>query len=310
MEKPRSEKIYLKAAVPAAAFLALSAVLTLGGMQTAAATEEEADRTAAVPEGLSYEVKFLLDPEQVLDEAHHLKKEWEQAFGITEDFVPYEVMYLETPEQEFQREGWSNRLRRKSGKKKVERTYKKRYPVADGNIAETYETAEKDGFAIPGKDAGKDAADGFEAQIDWGYEKMTLSFSCENSEKTERSDSLASFSAAEARAFLKKGMPEKEADWRQKGWGLVMTDRAEAAGPVRFLRAKGMLEEHEVTVEIWPVMEKDKNETGFTVELSFKAESFPEARDGRTKLTKLFDEKGILLHEDSLKTGMVLEAGL
>ena len=79
------------------------------------AVVEEADRTAAVPEGLSYEVKFLLDPEQVLDGEHHLKKEWEQAFGITEEFVPYEVMYLETPEQDFRQEGWYNRFRRKSG---------------------------------------------------------------------------------------------------------------------------------------------------------------------------------------------------
>ena len=164
---------------------------------------KEADWTAAVPEGLSYEVKFLLDPEQVLDEEHHLKKEWEQAFGITEEFVPYEVVYMETPEQDFRQEGWYNRFRRKSGKKKVERTFKKRYSVADGDIAAAYETAKKDGFLIPDKDAGKDAADGFEAQIDWGYDQMTLSFSYENSEKTEGSDSLASFSAAEARAFLK-----------------------------------------------------------------------------------------------------------
>lgn len=139
---------------------------------------------------------------------------------------------------------------------------------------------------------------------------MTLSFSYENSEKTEGSDSLASFSAEEARAFLKKGMPEKEADWKQKGWGLLMTDRAEAVGPVRFLREKGTLEDRVITVEIWPVMGADRNEPGFTVELSFKAGDFPDARDGRTKLTELLDEKGILLHEDSLKTGMLLDAGL
>ena len=71
-----------------------------------------------------HEVKFLLDPEQVLDEEHRLKKEWEQAFGITEEFVPYEVVYMETPEQDFRQEGWYNRFRRKSGKKKVERTFK------------------------------------------------------------------------------------------------------------------------------------------------------------------------------------------
>ena len=309
MENMKPKKIRLTAAVPAAV-LTLAAVLTFGGMQAAAAAEEDAGRMAPAPEGLSYEVKFLLDQKQVLDEAHLLKEEWKQELGITEDPVTFEVMYLETPEQEFQQAGWSNRLRRKSGKKKVECTCKKRYPVPEGDIAAACETAEKDGFMIPDKDAGKDAADGSEAQIDWGYEQMTLSFSFENSEKVEGSDSLASFSREEARAFVRKGMPEKEADWKQKGWGLMLIDRSEAVGPVRFLRAKGTLEGREVTAEIWPVTEKDKNEVSYTVELSFKAETFRDAEDGRAKLTELLDGKGVLLHEDSLKTGMILDAGL
>ena len=81
------------------------------------------------PEGLSYEVKFLINPETVLDQDHVLKEEWQQALGITQEYQSIEVMYLETPDRGFLSEGWINRLRRKPDKKKVELTYKKRYPV-------------------------------------------------------------------------------------------------------------------------------------------------------------------------------------
>ena len=98
---------------------------------------------------LSYEVKLLLDSQKVLGDDHLLKEEWKQAFGITEDYLPIEVMYLDTPEKDFHREGWINRLRLKSGKKKAERTYKKRYPIAGTDIAAACEAAKKDGFIIP-----------------------------------------------------------------------------------------------------------------------------------------------------------------
>ena len=96
---------------------------------------------------LSYEVKLLLDSQKVLGDDHLLKEEWKQAFGITEDYLPIEVMYLDTPEKDFHREGWINRLRLKSGKKKAERTYKKRYPVAGADLAAACEAAKKDGGA-------------------------------------------------------------------------------------------------------------------------------------------------------------------
>ena len=165
---------------------------------------------------LSYEVKLLLDSQKVLGDDHLLKEEWKQAFGITEDYLPIEVMYLDTPEKDFHREGWINRLRLKSGKKKAERTYKKRYPVAGADIAAACEAAKKDGFIIPDPSENtektdekekNDADELFEAGIDWGYEKMTLSLSCEDSAKLKGHDSLASISGDEAKAFLLEIMP-------------------------------------------------------------------------------------------------------
>ena len=263
---------------------------------------------------LSYEVKFLLDPQKVLDDAHLLTEDWRQTFGITEDYQPIEVMYLETPEKDFLQEGWINRLRLKSGKKKVERTYKKRYPVSGEDIAAALKTAEQEGFVLPEKTEKKaqkdeETAKGvFEAGIDWGYEKMTLSFSTEDSAKMKGHDSLTSVTDDEAKAFLLSAMPDIEADWKQSQWGITTLDRSMAVGPVRLLRAKGMLENREVTVEICPVTTKDKEEESYIVELSFKADDFEEASDGRAQLTEYLDQKGILLHEDSLKTTKILDA--
>ena len=53
---------------------------------------------------------------------------------------------------------------------------------------------------------------------------------------------------------------------------------------------------------------KDKEEESYIVELSFKADDFEEASDGRAQLTEYLDQKGILLHEDSLKTTKLLDA--
>ena len=43
------------------------------------------------------------------------------------------------------------------------------------------------------------------------------------------------------------------------------------------------------------------------VELSFKEKDFQTASDLKAELTSYFDEKGILLHEDSLKTKEILD---
>ena len=233
-----------------------------------------------------------------------MKQEWEQAFGITKEWKPIDVMYLETPDRDFQQEGWINRLRWKSGKKKAERTYKKRYPVTDMDIAAACEAAEKDGFRILGKGTEPDAKKGFEAQIDWGYEEMTLSFSLDSNAAMKGHEGLASVTGAEAKEFMKNAMPEEEADWKESRWGIEMIDRSKTAGPVRFLRADGTLRDREITVEIWPM---DEKKGSCMVELSFKEKDFQKASDLKAELTAYFDEKGILLHEDSLKTKEILD---
>ena len=130
MKEQKPQKGRRNIVLMAAAVLMIAALLPFGGILKAHSTvKEEAvkeEEKISVLEGLSCEVKFLLDPEKILDGEGHLKQEWEQAFGIAEEWRPIDVMYLETQDRDFQQEGWINRLRWKSGKKKAERTYKKR----------------------------------------------------------------------------------------------------------------------------------------------------------------------------------------
>lgn len=57
----------------------------------------------------------------------------------------------------------------KENKSDYELTYKKRYPVVNGNIQAALTLANQEGF-----DASDD---NYEAEVDWGYGKQTLSFS-------------------------------------------------------------------------------------------------------------------------------------
>ena len=261
------------------------------------------------PEGLSYEVKFLINPETVLDQDHVLKEEWQQALGIAQEYQSIEVMYLETPDRGFLSEGWINRLRRKPDKKKVELTYKKRYPVTGTDIAAACRTAAQDGFEVQ-ETEGREAKGAFEASIDWGYEKMTLSFGAENSVKLKGIGSLYDLPVDDAKNYFADAMPDEEADWKASQWGITTLEKAGAAGPFNFLRAKGMLKGREVTLEIWPLKDPDQNEDPYLVELSFKTDTFEDASYGKTEITEYLDQKGILLHEDSLKTGHILDAWL
>ena len=92
----------------AAAFLTVSAMalLTVGCTRPRGVPEEGTPDDPAIS-GLEYEVKFLLDPNQVLDGNHLLKPEWQTFFGITEEPLPIDVLYLETSKRDFQEEGWN-----------------------------------------------------------------------------------------------------------------------------------------------------------------------------------------------------------
>ena len=65
----------------------------------------------------TYEVKFLLDSDQVLNKEHLLKKEYRNYFNADSDYLTMGMLYLDTDTQDFNNEGWINRIRFSNNKR-------------------------------------------------------------------------------------------------------------------------------------------------------------------------------------------------
>jgi len=244
---------------------------------------------------VDFEIKFLLDSDKVLTEEHLLTDDFRALIGAGTDYRSIDVIYLETYGHDFLNEGWTNRIRWKENKKKIECSYKKRYPLS-GVDAEAIRTAlaqaKADGFTI------SDTA--YSAQIDWGFSKVTLSVVTEASGKYKNYHSLSQFSTADAIDFFQRTMPDEERNWGRDHLGASILKQAQKAGPLQYRRLKGSWEGTEADVDIFPMRD------GYITELSFKVTGLAAASALREQMTTLLEEKGVLLHEDSLKTQMIL----
>ena len=124
---------------------------------------------AASPMKPSFEVKLLLKPEQVLGYNKEMKQEVLEHFQAGTNYERIQVQFLDTVNKSLSNEGWFARIRKKEFSKDFELTYKKRYPIQNGVIQDALEVAKKDGF--------DSKTDSYEAEIDWGFGKKTLSIS-------------------------------------------------------------------------------------------------------------------------------------
>lgn len=250
----------------------------------------------------TYEVKFLLDSNQVLNSDHLLKKEYRNYFETGSDYLTMGILYLDTEMQDFNNQGWINRIRVKEGKSDFELTYKKRYSIQNGNIEEALTLANQEGF---------DATDtNYSAEIDWGYSKMTLSLSCKKEKSNTDYDDLELPKKNAAIDMMKDKMPGKEEDWLYENWGKDTIENAKKAGPVYCYRYEGDYDGTDIDIEIMPIENQASGEITYVTEASFKSDDYREASEIRENMMNDLDELGILKHEDSLKTQMILDAYL
>ena len=277
------------------AFLLIILIFLLGS------TRGYADQ--AIMDQVSFEVKFFLSPDKVLAENHLLTEAVADQFSLGQEYTPIDVIYLETADRAFTSDGWVNRIRWKEGKKKPECTCKKRYPVAgddQASILAALESAAADGIDLQSESPS--------LQIDWGYSRMTLSVAWESSGIFKDYQNLKQFSTGDAISFLSECMPAEELDWLRPGWGKDNLARAQKVGIVSFNRIKGIWEDTEVTFDITTIPLNGAEED--MVELSFKTDHYAEAAEKRRQLRGFLEENGILLEADSLKTQMILDAGI
>ncbi|WMT43081.1 hypothetical protein RE628_12900 [Paenibacillus sp. D2_2] len=176
-------------------------------------------------------------------------------------------------------------------------TYKKRYAVVNGDINAALNQANLDGFS---------AADtNYDAEVDWGYSKQTLSFSNDKEESTSKGLTLPTES--EALNMLVSKIPGKLDKTNAQGWGTAKLLQAYAHGPILASRYSGTFEGLDTDIEVWPIASASGSGTDYIVEISFKTDDYQTAASKRTSLMNLLNSNGWLVPADSLKTNLVLE---
>ncbi|HDR7377386.1 MULTISPECIES: hypothetical protein [Bacillus] len=254
---------------------------------------------AASPMKPSFEVKLLLKPEQVLGYNKEMKQEVLEHFQVGTNYERIQVQFLDTANKSLSNEGWFARIRKKEFSKDFELTYKKRYPIQNGVIQDALEVAKKEGF--------DSKTDSYEAEVDWGFGKKTLSISNKKSYSAKGYGVLDLPNEHASQNMLIEKLPGKMNKWLYTNWGEEMLRDSHIYGPVLMKRYTGEFENIKTNIEIWPLSNTGKIEDDFVIEVSFKTNEEIIATKQRELLMASIEKKGWLLPKDSLKTELIFQ---
>ncbi|MDP7991283.1 hypothetical protein Q9B79_15950 [Bacillus sp. MHSD_36] len=254
---------------------------------------------AASPMTPSFEVKLLLKPEQVLGYNKEINQEVLEYFQAGTNYERIQVQFLDTVSKNLSKEGWFARIRKKEFSKDFELTYKKRYPIPNGVIQDALEVAKNDGF--------DSKTDNYDAEIDWGFEKKTLSISNKKSYSANGYGVLDLPKERAAQNMLIEKLPGKMNKWLYTSWGEEMLKNSRIYGPVLMKRYTAEFEHIKTNIEVWPLSNTGKIEDDFVIEVSFKTKEESIAKEQRELLMQSLDQKGWLLPKDSLKTELIFQ---
>ena len=277
-----------------ASAIGVAATLTLSLAVLAPATPAAADANA-VP---TYEVKIDLTT-AALDASHNPTAAVKAAFGITGSAKARSYEYFDTSALDLNAQGWDVRLRHKSGSD-FEESYKKRFPVTNGDIDAALDEADAEGF---------DSSDtNYDAEVDWGYAQQTLSFSNEKSHSGSGYSGTSMPSSSTGRSWLVNEIPGKLDDWLDKNWGSDTLGASRAHGPVTSQVWSGAWESSDdASLEVLPVKNAAGTGTDYVVELSFKTDDHTDAAQLHSDAIAAADAHGWLYHGDILKTQLILD---
>ncbi|WCT57243.1 hypothetical protein PQ456_06960 [Paenibacillus kyungheensis] len=246
----------------------------------------------------TYEVKFMLD-DDILNSDLTIQSEVQNAFDLPAKAQKIAVEYFDTSDKQLDSEGWNVRFRKKEDKDNFEMTYKKRYSIANGDINAALTLANQQGF---------DASDtNYEAEVDWGYSKQTLSLS--NDKKSKATTSGATLPTdSKALSLLVDNLPGKLKKWKDgSSWGEKQLKASRSYGPVMASKYEGSWNGIDVDVEIWPIRNASGTGTEPVIEISFKTDDYNTAATDRQQLMNYLNQEGWLVPQDSLKTQLVLD---
>jgi hypothetical protein len=153
---------------------------------------------------------------------------------------------------------------------------------------------------------GFDASDTkYEAQVERGYRKMTLSVS---RDKKVEDGEVGLPDAEKARKILVKEAPGQFKDAGVEDWGVQALSEARVYGPILADRYVGIWEGGmKVSIEVWPIMIRVEGRLEYVTEVSFRAKKRSEGAPVRDGLIAVLEGKGWFCPADSLKTQLIME---
>jgi hypothetical protein len=247
----------------------------------------------------NYEVKLLMPPTAVLGSDNKLKATVLSTFAMPTSVTKMNVQFLDDNSKDIYNAGWSPRVRKTEGESDFELTYKKRYPVVNGDINGALSTANADGF-----NSGTSA---YDAQIEWGYTQKTLSLSNQKTGKASGYSGMDLPSASDSRNMLISNAPDKFNDWSANDWGTNTLSNARIFGPVLAKRSIGKWSGLQLYIEVWPIKNAARTGIEYIVEASFKVDDQNTAASKSAELQSYLQGKGWFLPQDSLKTGLIMD---
>jgi len=229
-----------------------------------------------------YEVKLLLKPTAVLGPEKELKSTVLSAFDMPPSITKQSIQFLDTDSKDIYTAGWSARIRKNENDDGLELTYKKRYAIMGGDVK-------------------------YEAQVEWGYQKQTLSISRKKKVADPTNSEIDLPGESNSRAMLIDEAPDKFDDWQGNNWGTRKLEESRIFGPVRAKRSVGKWEGMRLYIEVWPIGQRASTEIDYLVEASFKTESRMTASAKHDSFISYLQDKGWFLCKDSLKTQLIMD---
>ncbi|RAK86382.1 hypothetical protein BO79DRAFT_153951 [Aspergillus costaricaensis CBS 115574] len=251
-----------------------------------------------------YEIRLLLNPAKVLNPENELMGTVLSTFGIPstatmpQTATKLNVQFLDTCSKEIYTAGWSIRIRKAEGDDKFELNYKRRYAITGGDIDTALTIANNDGFNT--------GTTNYEAQVEWGYEKQTLSIS--RKKRAASDDSGTDLPGIiESRRMLIDEAPDRFNNFKFNEWGTEAIAVSRIFGPVLFSRYIGSWKRIPLYIEVWPLLNSEGTDIEHSVEASFKTKDRATASTGQETLVACLKNNGWFLAKDSLKTKLIME---
>ena len=260
---------------------------------------------------VGYEVKFLVNPDLVLDSS--TKQPNAEFLALFEGMSlkgTTVASYYDDDDLSLNQQNWTIRIRKKSNKKAQQCTFKKRYSkinrkekLTQGEVNKSVMSATREGF-----DTLSPFVDGCE--IDYGFSKCTLSYSYDLSiNETGKGDTTIPDSTASI-AFINANKPAL--------FNLPL-DNIREHGAVTLTTYEGTFKGIvAVALDVMTIKDELGSGTETICEVTFKLEDYTGIRYEkqtdlmlvnklREELRTVLVEKGYLLEKDGLKTNMILQ---